>query len=162
MLDGILPGQKSQRCIFAWHGSYSAGIGLIVNLVRFRMKPALFQYAGTKDRIYQDSAGKALIVNLVRFRMKPALFQYAGTKDRIYLYSAGKGLMVNLVRFRMKPALFQYAGTKDRRARTTQEVTAYRYFKPLSVILKCSWLMDSSTAPYPLKLTIYEPRKIIK
>lgn len=28
--------------------------------------------------------------------------------------------------FRVKPNLFTYAGTKDRRAKTSQEVTAYR------------------------------------
>ena len=28
--------------------------------------------------------------------------------------------------FRLKSSLFQYAGTKDRRAKTSQEVTAYR------------------------------------
>ena len=87
--------RNPKDAFFAWHGSYLTGKGLIINLAHFRMKPALFQYAGTKDKIYP--------------------------------YSAGKGLIINLAHFRMKPALFQYAGTKDRRARTTQEVTAYRY-----------------------------------
>ena len=32
-----------------------------------------------------------------------------------------------LICYRTKPSCFDYAGTKDRRARTAQEVTAYRY-----------------------------------